>query len=93
MTAPRTSTGFLRTRLAVPRLEATKETFWTRACVSFVVLRPRTLAGSGAGNGDAPFGVSILGDRLVVDRMRFQPVQPVGAEMERATVRSTPPRP
>lgn len=55
------------------------------------------IARDGDGNccprgGQALFDLSILGDRLVVDGMRFQPMQPAGAEVEQVIVRSKPPR-
>jgi len=42
--------------------------------------------------GQALFDYSIVGDRLVVDGMRFQPMQPVGDAVEQVVVRPKPPR-
>lgn len=42
--------------------------------------------------GQAMFDYSILGDRLVVDSMRFQPMQPIGDEVEQVVVRAEPKR-
>jgi len=42
--------------------------------------------------GQALFDFSIAGDRLVVDSMRFQPMQPVGEAVEQVAVRANPPK-
>ena len=42
--------------------------------------------------GQALFDFSIVGDQLVVDSMRFQPMQPVGEEVEQVAVRIKAPR-
>ena len=74
--------------------------YWLRGPASFrfdAMLAVVPIARDGDGNccprgGQALFDLSILGDRLVVDGMRFQPMQPAGAEVEQVIVRSKPPR-
>lgn len=74
--------------------------YWLRGPADFIfaeMFAAVPVARDGDGNccprgGQALFDFSILGDRLVVDSMRFQPMQPVGEEVEQVAVRTKPPR-
>ena len=74
--------------------------YWLRGPAKFIfaeMFAAVPVARDGDGNccprgGQALFDFSILGDRLVVDSMRFQPMQPVGDEVEQVAVRAKPPR-
>lgn len=74
--------------------------YWLRGPADFIfaeMFAVVPIARDGDGNccprgGQALFDLSIMGDRLVVDSMRFQPMQPVGKEVEHVAVRAKPPR-
>ncbi len=69
--------------------------YWLRGPADFIfseMFAVVPIARDGDGNccprgGQALFDFSIEGGRLVVDSMRFQPMQPVGEEVERVAVR------
>jgi hypothetical protein len=74
--------------------------YWLRGPADFIfseMFAVVPIARDGDGNccprgGQALFDFSIVGDRLVVDSMRFQPMQPVGEVVEQVAVRAEPPR-
>lgn len=74
--------------------------YWLRGPAKFIfaeMFATVPVARDGDGNccprgGQALFDFSILDGRLVVDSMRFQPMQPVGEEVEQIAVRIKPPR-
>lgn len=74
--------------------------YWLRGPADFIfaeMFAVVPVARDGDGNccprgGQALFDFSIAGDRLVVDSMRFQPMQPVGEAVEQVAVRATRPR-